>query len=87
VTLTVLSCVVPEHLLLLAWCMWTTEAVGTELQNEEWARVLLTPLIHRWNITRDDDEIALPALIECMVFVISAVGQRIKPCAAQIYSR
>lgn len=64
-----------------------SEAVGSELQNEEWARVLLTPLIHRWNTTRDDDEIALPALIECLVFVISAVGPRIQPCAQQIYTR
>lgn len=49
--------------------------------------MLLTPLIHRWNTTRDDDEIALPALIECLVFVISAVGPRIQPCAPQIYTR
>ena len=68
-------------------CVMLTEAVGSELQNEEWARVLLTPLIHRWNTTRDDDEIALPALIECLVFVISAVGPRIQPCAQQIYTR
>ena len=49
--------------------------------------MLLTPLIHRWNITSDDDEMSLPALIECLVFVIHAVGPRILPCAPQIYKR
>jgi hypothetical protein len=63
------------------------EVAGSELQNEEWARALLTPLIHRWNTTRDDDEIYLPALIECMGFVIMAVGPRIFPIAHQIYAR
>ncbi len=68
-------------------CRMVAEVVGSELQNDRYVSVLLPPLIARWSAVSDSDEIAMPPLMECLVFVTSAINNRIAPCAPQIYKR
>jgi transportin-1 len=68
-------------------CGCTSETVGSALQEHRFIAVLLPPLVSRWNLVADDDELAMPPLMECFVFVITAIGTFISPFAPQIYKR
>lgn len=65
----------------------SAENLGTDLQSPEVTSVLLPPLIARWNSVGDADEMGLIPLLECMMFVSTALGPLFSPLAPEIYAR
>jgi transportin-1 len=62
------------------------EAVGSSLNCEETTRVLMPPLIARWNATADNDTRLVP-LLECMGAVAIALGVGFQVYAQPIFER
>jgi transportin-1 len=62
------------------------EAVGNELNKTEYIKILMPPLMIRWNALKDDDRNIFP-LLECLTSIAQALGTGFAPFAKPVFIR
>lgn len=62
------------------------EALGGQLVNDEYLKLLLPPLLAKWDALKDDDTGLFP-LLECLNCVAVALGPAFTPYASTIFGR
>ncbi|OZJ02963.1 hypothetical protein BZG36_04519 [Bifiguratus adelaidae] len=76
-----------KNLLILYDAVGTlADSVGNALNQPELIKILMPPLIAKWDALPDDDTDLFP-LLECLSSVTSALGQGFVPFAAPVFSR
>jgi transportin-1 len=67
-------------------CGTLAEALGEELNKPELIAVLLPPLIAKWDAVPDEDKSLLP-LLECMSYIVQALGMGFAQYAQPVMAR
>jgi hypothetical protein len=76
-----------KNLLILYDAIGTlAETLGSHLNKPEYVNILLPPLVGRWNELHDDDVRLFP-LLECMMYVVTALGEGFLQYAPPVYAR
>lgn len=76
-----------KNLLILYDALGTmAETLGRDLNKPEFINILLPPIVARWNQLHDDDTRLFP-LLECMTFIVTALGDGFMQYAPPVYAR
>lgn len=60
--------------------------MGNYLNKEEYIQLLMPPLIHKWNLLKDEDKDLFP-LLECLSSVATALQTGFLPYCGPVYQR
>uniref|UniRef100_T1I188 Transportin-1 n=1 Tax=Rhodnius prolixus TaxID=13249 RepID=T1I188_RHOPR len=76
-----------KNLLILYDAIGTlADSVGHHLNKPDYINMLMPPLIHKWNILKDDDKDLFP-LLECLSSVATALQSGFLPYCEPVYKR
>uniref|UniRef100_A0A915KY87 Transportin-1 n=1 Tax=Romanomermis culicivorax TaxID=13658 RepID=A0A915KY87_ROMCU len=76
-----------KNLLILYDAVGTlADSVGNHLNNEEYIKMLMPPLIHKWNVLKDDEKDLFP-LLECLSSVATALQHGFLPYCEPVFKR
>ena len=76
-----------KNLLILYDAIGTlADSVGHHLNNPDYIKLLMPPLIQKWNVLKDDDKDLFP-LLECLSSVATALQEGFLPYCEPVYKR
>ncbi|XP_060536964.1 transportin-1 [Cylas formicarius] len=76
-----------KNLLILYDAIGTlADSVGSHLNKPEYINLLMPPLIHKWNVLKDEDKDLFP-LLECLSSVATALQSGFLPYCEPVYCR